>query len=108
MWKINVKKNEKREREKKKVKSLTKFYDVTLSGGPGGMVAGPASDLSNESSGGGGGGAGGGNSVSGGGGGGNSGANSGGAAAGYPDFPPSPDSWLGEPPHHPHHPHYAT
>ncbi|XP_015592628.1 LIM/homeobox protein Lhx3 isoform X2 [Cephus cinctus] len=61
----------------------------TTLGGPGGMVPGPASDLSNESSGGGGGGGGGGGS--------------------YPDFPPSPDSWLGEPPSHPHHhPHYAT
>ncbi|XP_015112409.1 LIM/homeobox protein Lhx3 [Diachasma alloeum] len=60
----------------------------TTIGGPGGMVPGPASDLSNESSGGGGGGGGGG---------------------GYPDFPPSPDSWLGEPPQHPHHhPHYST
>ncbi|XP_008553534.1 LIM/homeobox protein Lhx3 [Microplitis demolitor] len=59
----------------------------TTLGGPGGMVPGPASDLSNESSGGGGGGGGG----------------------GYPDFPPSPDSWLGEAPQHPHHhPHYAT
>ncbi|XP_058799115.1 LIM/homeobox protein Lhx3 isoform X2 [Phymastichus coffea] len=81
----------------------------TTLGGPGGMVAGPASDLSNESSGGGGG-TGGGNSGGGGGGASNAGggANSGGAAAAYPDFPPSPDSWLGEPPHHPHHPHYAT
>ncbi|XP_066596050.1 LIM/homeobox protein Lhx3 [Prorops nasuta] len=61
----------------------------TTLGGPGGMVAGPASDLSNESSGGGGGG--------------------GGGGAGYPDLPPSPDSWLGEPPPHAHHhPHYAT
>lgn len=58
-------------------------------GGPGGMVPGPASDLSNESSGGGGGG--------------------GGGGPGYPDFPPSPDSWLSEPPsHHHHHAHYAT
>ncbi|KAK0179550.1 hypothetical protein PV327_005292 [Microctonus hyperodae] len=61
----------------------------TTLGGAGGMVPGPASDLSNESSAGGGG---------------------GGPGAGYPDFPPSPDSWLGEPPQHPHHhhPHYAT
>ncbi|KAK0094121.1 hypothetical protein PV326_011779 [Microctonus aethiopoides] len=61
----------------------------TTLGGTGGMVPGPASDLSNESSAGGGG---------------------GGTGAGYPDFPPSPDSWLGEPPQHPHHhhPHYAT
>ncbi|XP_046466710.1 LIM/homeobox protein Lhx3 isoform X1 [Neodiprion pinetum] len=59
----------------------------TTLGGPGGMVPGPASDLSNESSGGGG----------------------GGGGVGYPDFPPSPDSWLGETPAHPHHhPHYAT
>ncbi|XP_025268990.1 LIM/homeobox protein Lhx3 isoform X2 [Camponotus floridanus] len=72
----------------------------TTLGGPGGMVPGPASDLSNESSGGGGGG----------GGGGGSGGNSG--TGGYPDFPPSPDSWLGEPPpphaHHHSHSHYAT
>ncbi|XP_051158834.1 LIM/homeobox protein Lhx3 isoform X3 [Leptopilina boulardi] len=62
----------------------------TTLGGPGGMVPGPASDLSNESSGGGGGG--------------------GGGGPGYPDFPPSPDSWLSEPPSHPHHhhTHYAT
>ncbi|XP_016838646.1 LIM/homeobox protein Lhx3 isoform X2 [Nasonia vitripennis] len=85
----------------------------TTLGGPSGMVAGPASDLSNESSGGGGGGGGGGtsgNNASG-------GASTGGAcergAAGYPEFPPSPDSWLGESvahphSHHPHHPHYAT
>ncbi|XP_012226252.1 LIM/homeobox protein Lhx3 isoform X2 [Linepithema humile] len=71
----------------------------TTLGGPGGMVPGPASDLSNESSGGGGGGGGGGGS---------------GGGGGYPDFPPSPDSWLGEPPpphahHHSHsHSHYAT
>ncbi|XP_046736542.1 LIM/homeobox protein Lhx3 isoform X2 [Diprion similis] len=59
----------------------------TTLGGPGGMVPGPPSDLSNESSGGGG----------------------GGGGVGYPDFPPSPDSWLGETPAHPHHhPHYAT
>lgn len=63
------------------------------------MVAGPASDLSNESSGGGPG------AISGGNGGGPGGVTSG----GYPDFPPSPDSWLGEPAQHPHHhPHYAT
>ncbi|XP_029673622.1 LIM/homeobox protein Lhx3 [Formica exsecta] len=72
----------------------------TTLGGPGGMVPGPASDLSNESSGGGGGG-----------GGGNSGGNNSGAG-GYPEFPPSPDSWLGEPPpphaHHHSHSHYAT
>lgn len=71
-----------------------------IPGGPGGMVPGPASDLSNESSGGGGGG-----------GGGNSGGNNSGAG-GYPEFPPSPDSWLGEPPpphaHHHSHSHYAT
>ncbi|XP_034934411.1 LIM/homeobox protein Lhx3-like isoform X2 [Chelonus insularis] len=60
----------------------------TTLGGPGGMVPGPASDLSNESSGGGAG---------------------GGGPGGYPDFPPSPDSWLGETPQHPHHhAHYAT
>ncbi|XP_043275864.1 LIM/homeobox protein Lhx3 isoform X4 [Venturia canescens] len=75
----------------------------TTLGGSAGMVAGPASDLSNESSGGGGPGG-----VSGGSGGG-SGPGGGVPGGGYPDFPPSPDSWLGEPAQHPHHhPHYAT
>ncbi|XP_011494973.1 PREDICTED: LIM/homeobox protein Lhx4 isoform X2 [Ceratosolen solmsi marchali] len=57
----------------------------TTLGGPAGIVAGTTSDLSNESSGVGGPGIGG--------------------AVGYPDFPPSPDSWLGEPSMHPHSHH---
>ena len=69
-------------------------------GGPAGMVPGPGSDLSNESTAAGNGPTVGANPTSG---------------PGYPDFPPSPDSWLGEtpahnPPTHPHHhhPHYTT